>query len=78
MIKFIVTVALVMTTPTLAAGACNTDGSYLAASGHEVKSPRCEGAESAGATYLCRDGSYSHAENRRGACSRHGGVAKEL
>ena len=24
----------------------------------------------------CRDGLYSHAKHRRGACSRHGGVAK--
>ena len=26
----------------------------------------------------CKDGMYSHAANRRGACSRHGGVAKFL
>ena len=24
----------------------------------------------------CKDGLYSHAKHRRGACSRHGGVAK--
>ncbi|MEO9329131.1 DUF3761 domain-containing protein [Gordonia aurantiaca] len=23
----------------------------------------------------CKDGTYSHAENRQGACSRHGGIA---
>jgi hypothetical protein len=29
----------------------------------------------AGAIAKCKDGLYSHAKNRRGACSRHGGVA---
>ena len=29
----------------------------------------------AGAIAKCKDGMYSHAANRRGACSRHGGVA---
>ena len=29
----------------------------------------------AGAIARCKDGLYSHAQNRRGACSRHGGVA---
>jgi hypothetical protein len=30
----------------------------------------------AGAIAACKDGSYSHAKARTGACSRHGGVAK--
>lgn len=30
----------------------------------------------AGAIAQCKDGTYSHAKNRTGACSRHGGVAK--
>jgi hypothetical protein len=30
----------------------------------------------AGAIAQCKDGMYSHAKNRTGACSRHGGVAK--
>ena len=30
----------------------------------------------AGATAQCKDGSYSHSKDRRGACSHHGGVAK--
>jgi hypothetical protein len=29
-----------------------------------------------GAIAQCRDGTYSHAAHRSGACSRHGGVAK--
>jgi hypothetical protein len=29
-----------------------------------------------GATAKCKDGSYSHAKQRRGACSNHGGVAE--
>ena len=33
-------------------------------------------ADPAGATARCKDGSYSHTANRRGACSRHGGVAQ--
>ncbi|HKW46288.1 MAG TPA: DUF3761 domain-containing protein [Gemmatimonadaceae bacterium] len=31
-----------------------------------------------GATAKCKDGTYSHAASRRGACSRHGGVAEWL
>lgn len=30
----------------------------------------------AGAIAQCKDGMYSHAKNREGACSRHGGVAR--
>ena len=30
------------------------------------------------ATAKCKDGTYSHAASRRGACSRHGGVAEWL
>ena len=30
----------------------------------------------AGATALCRDGSYSYSKTHTGACSHHGGVAK--
>jgi hypothetical protein len=32
----------------------------------------------AGAIARCKDGLYSHSKNRRGACSRHGGVASWL
>jgi hypothetical protein len=30
----------------------------------------------AGATAKCGDGTYSHAKNKQGACSNHGGVAE--
>lgn len=30
----------------------------------------------AGATALCRDGTYSYSQHRRGTCSHHGGVAQ--
>ena len=36
------------------------------------------GKTPAGATALCRDGSYSFSQSRRGTCSHHGGVAKWL
>jgi hypothetical protein len=29
-----------------------------------------------GAIAQCKDGGYSHAAHRSGACSRHGGVSK--
>ena len=37
-----------------------------------------EDHNSVGAIAQCKDGMYSHAKNRMGACSRHGGVAKWL
>ena len=37
-----------------------------------------EDHNSVGAIAQCKDGMYSHAKNRTGACSRHGGVARWL
>lgn len=34
--------------------------------------------DASGATAKCKDGTYSHAASRRGACSKHGGVAEWL
>jgi hypothetical protein len=31
-----------------------------------------------GATAMCKDNTYSHAKNRQGMCSGHGGVAKAM
>src|SRR5690242_4952875 len=38
--------------------------------------PAVEDKNPAGAIAQCKDGTYSHAKNRTGACSKHGGVAK--
>ena len=38
-------------------------------------SRRSEDNDPTGAIAKCKDGMYSHSANRRGACSRHGGVA---
>jgi hypothetical protein len=43
-----------------------------------VKVPRCFGNGHEGAHYRCQDGSFSHSEHLRGACSRHGGVSEGL
>ena len=43
-----------------------------------VGSGAAEDNNSAGAIARCKDGLYSHARNRPGACSRHGGVASWL
>jgi hypothetical protein len=40
-----------------------------------VGSGAADDNNAAGAIARCKDGLYSHAKNRRGACSRHGGVA---
>ena len=63
---------------TKAEASCNKRGNYVAASGHVVKVPRCHGFGHQGAHFRCRDGSFSHSERRRGACSRHGGVAGSI
>jgi hypothetical protein len=44
----------------------------------DVKQTGKSGTDAAGATAKCKDGTYSHAASRRGACSRHGGVAEWL
>ena len=43
-----------------------------------VRRARGEDNDPAGAIAQCRDGMYSHATTTRGACSRHGGIAKKL
>jgi uncharacterized protein YgiM (DUF1202 family) len=49
---------------------------YTNSSGERVKSPTHYNSHPAGATALCRDGTYSFSRNRRGTCSHHGGVAQ--
>jgi len=42
------------------------------------QSAKSASTDAAGATAKCKDGTYSHAASRQGACSRHGGVAEWL
>ncbi|NBO56906.1 MAG: DUF3761 domain-containing protein [Actinobacteria bacterium] len=52
---------------------CRT-GYYLNASGNCVSGPKYSNSTPAGATAICRDGTYSFSQSRRGTCSWHGGV----
>ena len=63
---------------TLWLATCNLTGTYENSSGHEVTNPRCLASGSEGAHYRCHDGSFSHSEHRRGACSGHDGIAEDL
>ena len=49
---------------------------HVAREAAKASSHRGEDADPTGAIAQCKDGMYSHASNRRGACSRHKGVAK--
>jgi len=52
------------------------NGSYKNSQGNTVCRPSASNA--GGATAVCRDGTYSYSQNRRGTCSGHGGVAQWL
>ena len=56
----------------------NEDKAAAKGSMKAAKSEAKEDNEAAGAMAQCKDGMYSHAKTHRGACSRHGGVAKFL
>ena len=49
---------------------------YTNTYGNRVQSPTHYNSRPAGATALCRDGTYSFSQSRRGTCSHHGGVAR--
>lgn len=51
---------------------------YTNVDGYRVQSPTHYNSTPAGATALCRDGTYSFSRSRRGTCSHHGGVARWL
>lgn len=51
---------------------------YTNTRGERVQSPTYYQTAPAGATALCRDGTYSFSRSRRGTCSHHGGVARWL
>lgn len=59
----------------------HTSGSiryYTNTYGNRIQSPTYYSSAPAGATALCRDGTYSFSQSRRGTCSHHGGVARWL
>jgi uncharacterized protein YgiM (DUF1202 family) len=51
---------------------------YTNSQGYKVQSPTYYNSPPAGATALCRDGTYSFSRSRKGTCSHHGGVARWL
>lgn len=51
---------------------------YINSAGNSVHSPAYSDTIPAGASALCRDGTYSFSQSRRGTCSSHGGVAQWL
>lgn len=53
-----------------------TEGDYRNVSGDTIHNPECvnAGVRLKGETAICRDGSHSLSEHRRGTCSHHGGV----
>ena len=51
---------------------------YTNVDGYRVQAPTYYDSTPAGATALCRDGTYSFSRSRRGTCSHHGGVATWL
>jgi hypothetical protein len=61
-------------------GACSGHGgvqSAAAASSAAASAPApTAGPAPAGATAKCKDGTYSMAKHRQGACSKHGGVGE--
>ncbi len=51
---------------------------YRNSKGEKVQSPTYYTSPPAGATAICKDGTYSFSRSRRGTCSHHGGVRKWL
>ena len=56
----------------------SNDNYYTNSKGNEVHSPAYAPSAPAGASAVCRDGTYSFSQSRRGTCSHHGGVARWL
>jgi hypothetical protein len=73
-VKKIITMLLLFCTTVLAQYCPN--GSYVNSYGNTVCRPSSSNA--GGATAVCKDGTYSYSQSRRGTCSGHGGVAQWL
>lgn len=56
----------------------SNDNYYTNVDGNIVHSPAYSSTIPPGATAICKDGTYSFSQNRRGTCSGHGGVAEWL
>ena len=57
----------------------SNDNHYTNSDGQRVHSPAYSpGGAPAGASAVCRDGTYSFSQHRSGTCSHHGGVARWL
>lgn len=56
----------------------SNDNHYTNVSGNEVHSPAYSNTVPSGASAICRDGTYSFSQHRRGTCSHHGGVDEWL
>lgn len=60
--------------PTAATNCAN--GTYVNVAGNTVCRPSAN--DTGGATAICKDGTYSYSQSRKGTCSKHGGVATWL
>jgi hypothetical protein len=72
------TPSLPATVPPTAPSRRPSGAKSTAATATHASSKRGEDNDATDAIAQCKDGMYSHAANHRGACSRHGGVAKFL
>ncbi len=77
--KIAIAALLIIAAPSLAQArsACHeVAGTYVNVSGHTIHRPECASASThlQGESAICRDGSHSLSEHRRGTCSHHGGV----
>ena len=52
------------------------NGTYINSAGNRVCRP--SNTNTGGATAICKDGTYSYSQSRRGTCSHHGGVREWL
>lgn len=68
-------VAPVQSTPTAPTTTC-ANGTYKNSAGQTVCRPSTQ--NTGGATAICKDGTYSYSQSRKGTCSRHGGVSRWL